>query len=153
MPGEPVRSLRKTALAVGTLGALSLSVPASLLLSPSGVFPALRPVGSTVQARLLDGGGRLLASPARLRPGSTTEIEVAGFEPDEPILLRSAPGAPAFAGGRADQDGVFHYRLTVPATMSGAHSLTVIGGLHPAGALPRTAVLRFVVNADQAGDR
>jgi hypothetical protein len=139
------------------MGALSLSVPASLWLSPSGVFPTLHPVGHTVQARLLDGGGRVLDSPARLRPGSITEIVVTGFDPEEPILLRSSAGAPTFPGGRADQDGVFRYRLTVPASMSGAHSLTVIGGLDQAGlqaaTLPRTAVFQYVVNPDQAGDR
>jgi hypothetical protein len=157
MPGESARSLRKATLAVGTLGALSLSVPAFLWLSPSGVFPVLRPVGHTVQARVLDGGGRLVGSPARLRPGSATEILVTGFTPGEPILLRSAAVAPTFPGGWADQDGVFHYRLTVPASMSGAHSLTVIGNLDRAGrqldSLLRTAVFRFVVSADQAGDR
>lgn len=158
MPGESARSLRKGALAVGVLGALSLSVPASLWLSPKGVFPTLHPVGHTVQARLLDGGGRVLASPARLRPGSVTEIVVTGFDPDEPILLRSSAGAsPTFPGGRADQHGVFRYRLTVPASMSGAHSLTVIGGFDQTGPQPdslaRTAVFRFVVNPDQAGNR
>jgi hypothetical protein len=157
MPGESARSLRKATLAVGTLGALSLSVPASLWLSPSGVFPALRPVGHTVQARALDGNGGLVGSPARLRPGSSTEIVVTGFDQDEPILLRSSATEPTFPGGRADQDGVFRYRLRVPASMSGAHALTVIGSLEQAGhrsdSLPRTAVFRFVVSADQAGDR
>ncbi|HEX8094365.1 hypothetical protein [Jatrophihabitans sp.] len=157
MSGESARSLRNAALSVGALGALSLSVPMSLWLSPSGVFPVLRPVGHTVQARALDGEGRLLDRPARLRPGSSTEVEVTGFNPDEPILLRSSAGAPAVSGGRADQDGVFHYRLTVPTSMSGAHSLTVIGSLDQAGwqpgSVPRTAVFRFVVSADQAGDR
>ena len=155
MSGESARSLRNAALAVGALGALSLSVPASLWLSPSGVFPVLRPVGHTVQARVLDGEGRLLDGPARLRPGSSTEIVVTGFDPDEPILLRSSAAAPPFPGGRADQGGVFRYRLAVPASMSGAHSLTVIGGLDQAGrqpdSLPRTAVFRFMVSADQAG--
>jgi hypothetical protein len=121
------------------------------------VYPALHPVGHTVQARLLDGGGRVLASPARLRPGSTTEIVVTGFQPGEPILLRSSAGTPAFPGGRADPDGVFHYRLTVPKSMSGAHTLTMIGGLDRSGwqpaSLPPTAVFRFVVSPDQAGDR
>jgi hypothetical protein len=157
MPGESARSLRKGALAVCALGALSLSVPASLWLSPSGVFPTLRPVDHTVEAHVLDDEGRLLHGPARLRPGSSTEIVVSGFSPHEPILLRSAAAAPAFSGGRADQDGVFHYRLTVPASMSGAHSLTVIGSRDQAArqpdGLPRTAVFRFVVSADQAGDR
>jgi hypothetical protein len=155
MPGESARSLRKAALAVGTLGALSLSVPVSLWLSPSGVFPALRPVAHTVQARVLDGGGRRLDSPARLRPGSTTEIEVTGFSPHEPILLRTSAGAPSFSGGRADQDGVFRYRLTVPASMSGAHALTVLGTPDPAvrqpGSLSQAVVFRFVVSADQTG--
>jgi len=157
MSGESARSLRKAALSVGTLGALSLAVPASLWLSPSGAFPQLRPVGHTVQAHVHDGEGGLLDDPARLRPGSSTEIEVTGFNPDEPILLRTSSGAPAFSAGRADRDGVFHYLYTVPASMSGAHALTVIGSLDQAGwqpgSVPRTAVFRFVVSADQAGDQ
>jgi hypothetical protein len=150
MSGESARSLRKAVLAVGTLGALSLSVPASLWLSPSGVFPAPRPVGHSVEAGVLDGEGRLLHSPARLRPGSSTEIVVTGFSPGEPILLRSSAAAPAVPGGRAGQDGVFRYRFTVPVSMSGSHSLTVIGTLDQAGLPPRRTVLRYVVSAGQA---
>jgi hypothetical protein len=150
MPAESARSLRKAVLAVGTLGALSLSVPASLWLSPSGVFPVLHPVGHSVQVRVLDGDGRLVHSPARLRPGSSTEIVASGFSPGEPVLLRSSAGAPALPGGRADQDGVFRYRLTVPPSMSGAHSLTVIGTLQEAGLPPRRTVLRYVVSPGQA---
>lgn len=154
MSGEPARSLRKAAVAVAALGALSLAVPASLWLTPNGVFPTLQPVGHTVQAR--DNASGPLDSPARLRPGSSTEIVVTGFTPNEPILLRSSEGAAALPAGRADEHGVFRYRLRVPASQSGAHSLTVIG----AGADSRlsadregAAVFRYVVSADQAGNR
>lgn len=154
MSGESARSLRKAAIAVGALGALSLAVPASLWLSPTGVFPVLQPVGHTVQARALDSAGGQLDSPARLRPGSSTEIVVSGFDPDEPILLRRSAGASAVPGGRADEHGVFHYRLRVPASMSGAQSLTVIGTSDDSRLVgERAAVFRYVVSADQAGNR
>ena len=157
MSGESVRSLRKAVISVGTLGALSLAVPASLLLPPGTLFPVLQPVGQPVQARMFDDGGRPLDSPARLRPGSSTELVVTGFNPDQPILLRRSGSAATSSGGRADQHGVFHYRLRVPVSMSGTQSLTVIGNLDRAGrqpdGSPRTAVFQFVVSADQAGER
>ncbi|HEY0168724.1 MAG TPA: hypothetical protein VGB75_16890 [Jatrophihabitans sp.] len=142
-------------IAVGALGALSLSVPASLWMAPGGTLPGLRPVHSVVQAQGFDGEGRQLASPARLRPGSSIEIVVTGFSPAEPILLRRSASAAAFSGGRADRQGVFRYRLTVPAAMSGAQALTVIGSPGRAGgqpgSSPPTAVFQYVVSADQAG--
>lgn len=155
MSGESARSLRKAVISVGALGALSLTVPASLWLSPSGVFPVLEPVGHTVHARLHGGGGAALDRPARLRPGSSTEIVVTGFEPNEPVELRSSPDGAPFSGGRADYQGVFHYRLTVPASMSGAHTLTVIGAGDDSRPLPGwagAAVFRYVVSAGRAGD-
>jgi hypothetical protein len=155
MSGESVRSLRKAVVAVGALGALSLAVPASLWLAPGTLFPVLQPVGQTVQARMFDDQGRLLDSSARLRPGSSARIVVTGFTPGEPILLRSSAGAATVSGGRADQHGTFRYRFPVPASMSGAHSLTVIGnrtGRQPDGS-SQTVVLRFVVGSDQAGTR
>jgi len=154
MPGESARSLRTAVIAVAVLGALSLSVPASLWLSPGRLFPSLEPVGQIIQARVVDDQGRPL-DPAQLRPGSSTTIVVTGFEPREPILLRSSAAA-ALPAGRADQHGVFRYHLTVPAWMSGAHLLTVIGGGSsgvPTAGQQRAAVLRFVVSSDQAGDR
>jgi len=154
MAGESARSLRKAAIAVAALGALSLAVPASLWLSPSAVFPVLQPVGHTVQARALDSAGGPLDSPARLRPGSSAEIMVTGFDPYEPVLLRRSAAAPASPGGRADEHGVFHYRLRVPASMpGGAHSLTVIGTSKDSQltSAERSAVFRYVVGADQAG--
>ena len=155
MPRDSARSLRAAVVAVGALGALSLSVPASLWMAPGGVFPVLRPVDHSVQTPGLDGEGRQLASPARLRPGSSTEIVVTGFSAAEPVLLRHSASAATFPGGRADGHGVFRYRLTVQATMSGAQSLTVLGspdraGRQP-GSSPRVAVFQFVVTADQAG--
>ncbi|HEV2885447.1 MAG TPA: hypothetical protein VGX49_00930 [Jatrophihabitans sp.] len=152
MPRESVRSLRAAVLGVGALGALSLSVPASLWISPSRVFPALQPVGQTVQtATAFDANGRQLANPARLRPGSSTQIVVTGFSAQEPVLLRRPGDARTVSGGRADQQGVFRYRFTAPATTSGVQSLTVIGSLDQAGLPPSRAVFRFVVSADQAG--
>jgi hypothetical protein len=155
MSGESARSLRTAVLAVGALGASSLAVPALLWLSPTGLFPVPHPVGHTVQARVFDESGRLLDSPARLRPGSRTELVLTGFQPDEPILLRSSENAAPVSGGRADQHGVFRYHVTVPASMSGAHSLAVIGGPFRAGSqpdgMPQTVVFRFVVSTDQAG--
>jgi hypothetical protein len=157
MSGESARSLRKAVISVGTLGALSLSVPASLWLSPGSLFPVLQPVSQTVQASMFDDAGRLLDRPVRLRPGSRIQIVVTGLTPDEPILLRGPTSAGTVSGGRADPQGIFRYRLAVPASMSGAHSLTVIGSLDQASRQPdgstRTAVLRFVVSADQAGTR
>jgi hypothetical protein len=105
---------------------------------------------------VLDDQGRPLDSPARLRPGSSTTIVVTGFDPGEPILLRSSGAAAARPGGRADQHGVFRYRLTVPASMSGAQLLTLIGGAGSgltASGHERAAVVRYVVSADQAGNR
>ncbi|HEX8081510.1 MAG TPA: hypothetical protein VF557_14965 [Jatrophihabitans sp.] len=155
MPRDSARSLRAAVVAVGALGALSLSVPASLWMAPGGVFPVLRPVDHSVQLRGLDGGGRQLSSPARLRPGSSTEIVVTGFSAAEPVLLRHSTGASAVPGGRADEHGVFRYRLTVPMTMSGTQSLTVLGSPDRAGRQlgnsPRAVVFQFVVSVDQAG--
>lgn len=157
MSGESARSLRKAVIAVGMLGALSLSVPALLWLAPGPLFQVLQPVGQPVQARVVDEGGRLLDDPARLRPGSSTELVVTGFDPGQSVLLRSSESTAAFSAGRADQGGVFRYRLKVPASMSGAHSLTVIGeqdqtGGQPRGSAPK-AVFRYVISADRAGDR
>lgn len=154
MSGEPARSLRKAAIGVGALGALSLAVPASLWLTPNGMFPALQPVGHTVQAR--DGASGPLDSPARLRPGTSTEIVVTGFTPDEAILLRTSERGAAFPAGRADEHGIFRYRLKVPASMSGAHSLTVLGASadsRRSAGWEGAAVFRYVVSADQAGNR
>ncbi len=155
MPRDSARSLRAAVIAVAALGAVSLSVPASLWLTPGGVFPGPRPADHSVQVRGFDGEGRQLASPARLRPGSSTEIVVTGFSAAEPVLLRHSTSAASFPGGRADEHGVFRYRLTVPTTMSGAHSLTVLGSLDQAGrqpgSSPRSAVFQFVVSPDQAG--
>ena len=155
MPRDSARSLRAAVIAVAALGALSLSVPASLWMTPGGTFSGLQPVHSVVQAHGFDGEGRQLASPARLRPGSSIEVVVTGFSPAELILLRRSASAATFSGGRADRQGVFRYRLTVPATMSGAQALTVIGSLSGAGGQPGssspTAVFRYVVGADQAG--
>jgi hypothetical protein len=157
MPREQARSLRHAVIAVGALGALSLSVPVSLWLDPDGIFPAHRPADHAVQTRIFDGDGRPLSGQVRLRPGSSTEIVVTGFSAAEPILLRRSGSAATFPGGRADQHGVFHYRFTVPASMSGAQSLTVIGSIDQAGSASgnqaRTTVFRFVVSAEQAGDR
>ena len=155
MPPDSARSLRAAVVAVGALGALSLSVPASLWMAPGGVFPVLRPADHSVQARGFDGEGRQLASPARLRPGSSTEIMVIGFQADEPVLLRLSTSAATFPGGRADERGVFRYRFMAPTTMSGAQSLTVLGSLDQAGRQsgrsPRAAVFEFVITVDQAG--
>lgn len=154
MPRESARSLRAAVIAVGALGAVSLSVPAALWMSPE-VFPTLRPVAHNVPASVVDSEGRQLGSPTRLRPGSSTVLVVTGFSAAEPIQLRHSTSAATFDGGRADEHGVFRYRFTAPATMSGAHSLTVLGspdraGRQP-GSPPRTAVFQFVVSADQAG--
>ncbi|MEO6501514.1 MAG: hypothetical protein ABIQ09_06335 [Jatrophihabitantaceae bacterium] len=155
MPRDSARSLRAAVVAVAALGAVSLSVPASLWLAPSGVFPELRTAQHGVQARGFDGEGRQLSSPAWLRPGSSVEIVVTGFSAAEPILLRRSASSATVPGGRADEHGVFRYRLTVPATMSGTHSLTVLGSLDQAGRQPgsssRAAVFQFVVSPDQAG--
>lgn len=157
MPGESARSLRTAAMAVAALGALSLAVPASLWLSPGGMFPVLHPVGQTVQARLLDSAGQALDSPAVLRPGSSAQVVVTGFSPGEKVVLRRSGSTATVPGGRADSQGVFRYRLVVPLSMSGVHSLTVIGSPAqsgaPAGSPGRTAVLRYVVSARQAGRR
>jgi hypothetical protein len=147
-------------VAVGVLGAMSLSVPASLWMSSGAVYPVRQPIGQSLQARGFDGEGRQLASPARLRPGSSTEVVVTGFSAAEPVMLRQPGSAAAVSGGRADSHGVFRYRLTVPVTvpasMSGAQSLTVLGTTAKAsrqagGNSPPAAVFRFVVSVDQAG--
>ncbi len=155
MPRDSARSLRAAVVAVGALGAVSLSVPAALWMTPGGMFPGLQPVGHSVQARGFDGEGRQLASPARLRPGSSTEIVVTGLGAAEPVLLRLSTRAGAVPGGRADEHGVFRYRLTVPATMSGAQSLTVLGKPDQAEGQQddpqRVAVFHFFVSVDQAG--
>jgi hypothetical protein len=155
MPGESARSLRKAVIAVGALGALSLSVPASLWLSPGRLFPTLHPVSQIVQARVVDDHGRPVDTPARLRPGSSTTVVVTGFDPGELILLRGSAAATTLPGGRADQDGVFRYRLSVPASMAGAHFLTVIGASDDSrlAGWQRSAVFRYVVSVDQAGNR
>jgi hypothetical protein len=156
MPGESVRSLRQAAIVVGALGALVLSVPLSLVLSSEALFPALHPIGHTVQASAFDDAGRRLALPARLRPGAVAEVVVPGFAAAEPVVVRRSGSAETIATGRADQRGVFHYRFTVPALMSGAQAFTVLGSLdHPgrSGIGPQVAVFRFFVSADQAGDR
>lgn len=153
MQGESARSLRNAVIAVAALGSLSLAVPASLWLSPGKAFPVLQSVGQTAQGSLLDSEGRLLEGPVLLRPGSTTQVVVTGFSPGEKILLRRPGSAATSPGGRADSEGAFRYRLTVPASMSGAQSLTVIGTRAPAGSPARTAVFRFVVGAGQAGHR
>jgi hypothetical protein len=150
MSGESARSLRRAVVSVGALGALALSVPASLWLPPGRLFPTLQPVAQVVAAQLLDDHGHPLDSPARLRPGSGATVVVTGFAPNEQVLLRGSESARAQAGGQADPHGIFRYRLTVPASMSGPHQLTVIGAGRPAGG-QRTTVFHYVVSSDQAG--
>lgn len=155
MPRDSARSLRAAVVAVGALGALSLAVPASLWMAPDGVSPVMRSVDHSVQVGGFDGEGRQLVSPARLRPGSSTQIVVNGFGAAEPVLLRHSASSDTFPGGRADEHGVFRYRFTVPATLSGAQSLTVLSTLdqngRQPGSSPRTAVFQYVVTVDQAG--
>jgi hypothetical protein len=158
VPRESARSLRPAVLAVAAFGALCLSVPGSLLLDSDGIFPALRPVDRGVHAQVLDDEGRQLSGPVHLRPGSSTRILVSGFAAAEPILLRRSGSTVTFAGGQADQHGVFSYRFTVPPSMSGAQSLTVIGSLDQSGSPAtghgrHTAVIHFVVSAERAGQR
>jgi hypothetical protein len=153
MPRENARSLRAGVLGVGALGALLLSVPASLWMDTGAVYPVLRPVGSSAPAVAFSADGRLLTSPARLRPGSSAEVVASGFTAGEQVRVRrsAAAGATsAIAGGRADERGVVHYRFSVTAA-SGMQSVTVIGSVTQAGLLPRRAVFRFVVSTDQAG--
>lgn len=150
MPRESARSLRAGVLGVGALGALLLSVPASLWLGSGSVYPVLRPVESSAPAVAFDADGRLLSSPARLRPGSSAIVVASGFRAGEPVRVRRSAGADSVAGSRADQHGVVHYRFTVPAG-SGVQSLAVIGSLDQAGLPPHRSVFRFVVSSDQAG--
>jgi hypothetical protein len=155
MSGNSARSLRHAVTSVGVWGALCLSVPASLWLSPTRLFPTLQPVSQFIQVRAVDDHGRPLDGPARLRPGAAATIVATGFEPGEPILLRSWGAPAARPAGRADEHGVFRYRLTAPASMSGARLVTVIGGGSgmPSEGHERAAVFRFVISADQAGSR
>jgi len=149
MPRESARSLRASVLGVGVLGALLLSVPASLWMGSGSVYPVLRPAQSTTTAVAFSADGRLLTSPARLRSGSGAEVVATGFAANEQVRVRrSASGD--LASSRADQHGVVRYRFTVPAA-SGLQSLTVIGSLDQAGLPPHRAVFRFVVSSDQAG--
>jgi hypothetical protein len=156
MPGEPVRSLRHAAIVVAALGALSLLVPMSLLLSSNGLFPVLHPGSHTVDASAFDDTGRQLARPARLRPGAVAEVVAPGFAAAEPVVVRQSGSPEPVATGWADEHGVFRYRFTVPPLLSGAQSLTLLGSLDrpgQSGGGPETAVFRFFVSADQAGDR
>ncbi|MDQ1744300.1 MAG: hypothetical protein QOE23_2639 [Pseudonocardiales bacterium] len=148
MPRESARSLRAGVLGVGALGALLLSVPASLWLGSGSVYPVLRPVDSSAPAVAFDADGRLLTSPARLRSGSSAVVVASGFRAGEVIRVRRS-AAEGVVGSRADQHGVVRYRFTVPATPR-TQSLAVIGSLDQAG-LPHRAVFRFVVSSDQAG--
>lgn len=155
MAGESVRSLRQAAIVVGVLGALLLSVPISLL-SSKGLFPALRPAGHTVDASAFDGAGRPVSRPARLRPGAVTEVVAPGFAADEPVVVRRSDSPETVATGRADRHGVFHYRFTIPAVISGTQSVTVVGSLDRpgrSGVGPEVAVFRYSVSAAEAGDR
>ncbi len=150
MPRESVRSLRAGVLGVVVLGALLLSVPASLWMGSGTVYPVLRPVESSAPAVAFDADGRLLTSPARLRPGSTVHIVATGFGAGEPVRVRRSASGEAVTASRADQHGVVRYRVTVTAT-PGMQFLTVVGSLDQAGLLPRRVVFRFAVSSDQAG--
>lgn len=149
MPRQSARSLRTGVLGVGALGALLLSVPASLWMGSGAVYPVLRPVQSTASAVVVSADGRLLTSPARLRAGSAAEVVATGFVAGEQVRVRR-PASGSAAVSRADQRGVVHYRFTVPAA-SGMQTLTVLGSLDQAGLPPRRAEFRFVVSSDQAG--
>jgi hypothetical protein len=147
MPGESARSLRAAVLGVGALGLLLLSVPASLLASTGSVFPALHPVAQDLPVVAFDASGRLLASPARLRPGASAELVVSGFGAGEPVRLRRSAANGTVWTGRADRHGTVHYRFTVPATPPGAQSLTVVGSVGQGGLPPRRAVFSYLVSA------
>ncbi len=156
MPREPVRSLRHAVLAVAGLGALSLTVPACLwLTSEATAGGQVRDRGS--QADGYDDAGHRLARPAQLRPGASVEVVADGFAAAEPVVLGRAGSAEVLASGRADDDGVFRYRYTVPR-LAGAQSLTVLGTVDAAGGSaagrgPKVAVFRFVVSPDRAAGR
>jgi|GEM_PF-3444439 len=147
MPGESARSLRAATLGVGALGLLLLSVPASLLVGTGTVFPTLQPVAQDLPVVAFDGTGRLLASPARLRPGSSTDLVVSGFAAGEPVRLRRSGGT--VWSGRADRHGLVRYRFTAPTivTASGQQSVTVVGTLSRSGLPPRRAVFSYLVSA------
>ena len=149
MPRESARSLRAGVLGVGALGALLLSVPASLWMGSGSVYPVLRPVQSSAAAVAFNADGRLLTSPARLRAGSAAEVVATGFTAGEQVRVRR-PASGSTTISRADQHGVVRYRFTVPGA-SGMQSLTVIGSVDQAGLPPRRAVFQFVVSSDQAG--
>lgn len=149
MPRESARSLRAGVLGVAVLGALLLSVPASLWLGAGSVYPALRPVQSSAAAVAFSADGRLLTSPARLRAGSSAEVVATGFVPGEQVRVRRSASSTAVVS-QADQHGVVRYRFSVPAA-GGMQSLAVIGSLDQAGLPPRRAVFRFTASSDQAG--
>jgi hypothetical protein len=148
MPRESARSLRAATLGVGALGLLLLSVPASLLASSSGtVFPALRPVSQDLPVVAFDASGRLLASPARLRAGAAADLVVSGFGAGEAVRLHRSAGGGTVWTGQADRHGTVRYRFTVPASSSGAASLTVVGSISKGGLPPRRAVFSYLVSA------
>lgn len=149
MPRESARSLRAGVLGVGALGALLLSVPASLWMGSGSVYPVLRPAQSSAAAVAFSADGQLLTSPARLRAGSSAEVVATGFAANEQVRVRRSASGDV-AGSRADRHGVVRYRFTVTAA-AGVQSVTVIGSLDQAGLPPRRAVFRFAVSSDQAG--
>ncbi len=147
MPGESARSLRTATLGVGALGLLLLSVPTSLVVGTGAVFPTLRPVAQDLPVVAFDTTGRLLANPARLRPGASTDLVISGFTADEPVRLHRSAGGGTVWTGRADGNGLVRYRFTVPTSAAGAQSLTVVGSIGHGGLPPWRAVFSFVVGA------
>ncbi|HST46931.1 hypothetical protein [Jatrophihabitans sp.] len=147
MPGESARSLRAATLGVAALGLLLLSVPASLLAGSGSVFPTLRPVAQDLPVVAFDATGRLLASPARLRPGASADLVVSGFGAGEPVRLRRSADGGTVWTGRADRHGLVRYRFTVPASSSGSQSLTVLGSIGHGGLPPHRAVFAYLVSA------
>jgi hypothetical protein len=130
------------------MGLLLLSVPASLAGS-GAVFPTLHPIAQDLAVVAFDGTGRLLASPARLRPGAGADLVVSGFSPGEAVRLRRSAGGTVWTG-RADRHGTVRYRFTVPTAPLGAQSLTVVGSIEQNGLPPRHAVFSYLVSADRA---
>lgn len=112
---------------VGNVGSVARRVAAVV----TGLLLAvlLIPVGpaSAAQAAPDSGQPTVQVSTANPGPGQVVHLTGRGFQAGEHLTLREDPGAHTLGSTRAGRAGAFRTAVALPATLSGRHSIVVVG--------------------------